>query len=36
MFFKAEAYVLPKNLTGLVPTGHQYPTSLWVEEWKAL
>ena len=33
LFFRADSYVIPKWLKGLVPTGHQYPTTLWVEEW---
>ena len=33
LFFRAQAYVLPRWLSGVVPTGHQYPTSLWVEDW---
>ncbi|MDW3206696.1 MAG: peptide ABC transporter substrate-binding protein [Alphaproteobacteria bacterium] len=34
LYFRAEPYILPKNLTGLRPTGHQFPSSLWVEEWR--
>lgn len=34
LFFRAESYVLPLGMTGLTPTGHQYPTSLSVEQWK--
>lgn len=34
LYFRAEPYILPKNLTGLTPTGHQFPSSLWVEEWR--
>jgi peptide/nickel transport system substrate-binding protein len=34
LFFRAESYVLPKGMTGLIPTGHQYPSSMWVEGWK--
>ena len=33
LFFRADAYVLPKWLAGVVPTGHQYPTTLWIENW---
>jgi peptide/nickel transport system substrate-binding protein len=33
LFFKAMAFVTPPALQGLEPTGHQYPTTLWVEEW---
>ena len=34
LYFRAEAFVLPKWLTGLRPTGHQFPSSFWVEEWQ--
>jgi peptide/nickel transport system substrate-binding protein len=34
LFFRADAYVLPKWLTAVVPTGHQYPTTLWIEDWR--
>ena len=33
LYFRAEPYILPKGLTGLVPTGHQDPSTLWVEDW---
>ncbi|HXY99887.1 MAG TPA: peptide ABC transporter substrate-binding protein [Stellaceae bacterium] len=33
LFFRADPYVLPRWLKGVVPTGHQYPTTLWIEEW---
>ena len=33
LYFRAEPYILPKWLTGVEPTGHQYTTSLWVENW---
>jgi peptide/nickel transport system substrate-binding protein len=35
LFYRAEATIKPKWLTGLVPTGHQEPTTLWVEQWQA-
>jgi peptide/nickel transport system substrate-binding protein len=35
LFFRADAFVLPKWLKGIEPTGHQYPTTLWVENWRA-
>jgi len=35
LYFRANAFILPKWLKGVVPTGHQYPTSLWVETWSA-
>jgi peptide/nickel transport system substrate-binding protein len=34
LYYRSDSFVLPKWLTGLRPTGHQYPTSLWVEEWR--
>lgn len=33
LYFRAEPYIMPKWLTGVAPTGHQYTTSLWVENW---
>ena len=33
LYFRAEPYIMPKWLTGVEPTGHQYTTSLWVENW---
>ncbi len=36
LYFRANTYVLPKWLTGVRPTGHKYPTTNWVEEWKAV
>ena len=33
LYFRSDAYVLPKWLTGLRPTGNQYPSSLWVTDW---
>jgi peptide/nickel transport system substrate-binding protein len=35
LFFHAGAYVMPPWLTGLEPTGHQYGTTYWVENWRA-
>ena len=34
LYWRANAYVLPKWLKGLRPTGHQGTTTLWVEEWE--
>ena len=34
LFFKADAHVWPRGMTGIVPTGHQDPSSLWVEDWR--
>ena len=33
LYWRANAYVLPKWLKGVRPTGHQGTTTLWVEEW---
>lgn len=33
LYFRAEPYILPAWLEGLKPTGHQYPSSFWVEDW---
>jgi len=33
LFFRADAFILPKWLDGVRPTGNQYPTSLWVTDW---
>jgi peptide/nickel transport system substrate-binding protein len=35
LFYRAAAFVLPKWLKGVEPTGHQYPTTLWIENWRA-
>ena len=35
LYFRATPYVFPKWLKGVTPTGHQYPTTLWIEEWRA-
>ncbi|HUK58690.1 MAG TPA: peptide ABC transporter substrate-binding protein [Stellaceae bacterium] len=34
LYFRAEPFVLPPWLEGVKPTGHQYPTTLWIEEWR--
>ncbi|MBM3573474.1 MAG: peptide ABC transporter substrate-binding protein, partial [Alphaproteobacteria bacterium] len=33
LYFRADAFMTPRWLTGLKPTGHQYPTTLWIEDW---
>jgi peptide/nickel transport system substrate-binding protein len=35
LYFRSEAYILPKWLAGFRPTGNQYPTTLWVTDWRA-
>mgnify|MGYP001809724681 CR=1 FL=1 len=34
LFFRAEAHILPAGLSGLEPTGHQNPSTLWIENWR--
>lgn len=34
LWFRANPFVLPRWLDGVRPTGHQFPTTLWVEEWR--
>lgn len=34
MYFRVDSFVIPKQLTGIVPTGHQGCTSLWIETWR--
>ncbi|MEQ9489352.1 MAG: peptide ABC transporter substrate-binding protein [Alphaproteobacteria bacterium] len=33
LYYRADAFILPTWLKGLRPTGHQYPSTNWVEEW---
>lgn len=33
LFFRADPFIVPKWLTGIAPTGHQDPTTYWVENW---
>ncbi len=33
LYWRAQAYVLPKWLSGVRPTGHQITTTIWVEDW---
>ncbi len=33
LLWRAQAHILPKWLTGLQPTGNQFPSTFWVEEW---
>ena len=34
LYFRANAYIRPKWLAGVRPTGHQFSSTLWVEEWR--
>jgi peptide/nickel transport system substrate-binding protein len=33
LYFRSDAFVLPKWLAGLRPTGNQHPSTLWVTDW---
>lgn len=35
LYFRANAFVMPHWLSGVTPTGHQYPSTLWIENWTA-
>ncbi|HIJ39161.1 MAG TPA: peptide ABC transporter substrate-binding protein [Rhodospirillaceae bacterium] len=32
--YRSDPFILPVWLQGVEPTGHQYPTTLWVENWR--
>ena len=34
LYFRANAYILPKWLKGVQPTGHKYSTTNWIETWR--
>jgi peptide/nickel transport system substrate-binding protein len=33
LYFRSNTYILPKQLTGVTPTGHKGLTPLWIENW---
>lgn len=35
LYFRADAFILPKWLKGVEPTGHQDVSTLWAETWRA-
>ncbi len=35
LYFRANAFVMPKWLQGVTPTGHQNPSTLWIENWQS-
>ena len=35
LYFRSDAFILPKWLAGMRPTGNQYPTTLWITDWSA-
>lgn len=34
LYYRANSYIVPKWLKGIRPTGHQDPSTLWVEDWR--
>jgi peptide/nickel transport system substrate-binding protein len=34
LYFRADAFVLPKWLDGVVSTGHDAPSTLWIDKWR--
>ena len=35
LYFRSDTFILPKWLSGVRPTGNQYPSTLWVTDWTA-
>ncbi len=33
LFFRSEAFFIPRWLEGITPTGHMHPSTLWIENW---
>lgn len=33
LFFRSDSFILPKWLSGVRPTGNQYPSTLWITDW---
>lgn len=36
LYFRADPFVLPKWLAGVTPTGHDAPSTLWIENWRRI
>ena len=36
LYFRANAYIMPKWLRGVTPTGHLGTTTLWIENWEVI
>ena len=34
LYFRANSFIVPHWLQGVIPTGHQHPTTLWAEHWR--
>jgi len=35
LFYRADPFIIPTWLEGVVPTGHEDPSTLWVETWRS-
>ena len=35
LYFRANPFILPKWLKGVTPTGHQFTSPIWIENWTA-
>jgi peptide/nickel transport system substrate-binding protein len=35
LYYRVDSFFIPRWLTGITPTGHMHPTTLWIEDWKA-
>lgn len=35
LYFRSDSYIMPPWLDGVRPTGHQYPSTLWIEQWRS-
>jgi peptide/nickel transport system substrate-binding protein len=33
LYYRSDSFIIPRWLTGIVPTGHLHPTTLWIENW---
>jgi peptide/nickel transport system substrate-binding protein len=33
LFYRTDGFVMPQWLKGVQPTGHEYPSSMWIEDW---
>src|SRR4051794_38853436 len=35
LYFRSDSYIMPPWLEGVRPTGHQYASTMWVEQWRS-
>jgi len=33
LYYRVDSFFIPRWLTGITPTGHMHPTTLWIENW---